>query len=584
MKKNIYLFQPQYIDFNGGVEQAWLPYASGCLWAYASQFEDIVNEWQLTDLLFSRENISELLNRLENNPPDLCGFSCYQWNINYCLAAAEQIKQRWPNCYIIFGGPQAGVTHSTYEFIDSIVLGEGEETFVQILRSIKETGSVKHIYDKKRLESLEIPSPYAMGLFDGIIENNPKFKWRTVLETNRGCPYACTFCDWGGTTYSKVKKFALDKIQEDLDWIASKPIISLFFGDANFGILKDRDLAIARMLREQSKTSNVVMVTINFAKNSNETIFQIAAELGDLMLQGVTLSVQSMDANVLQNIKRTNMKSHDVEDMLMLSKKYKVPVYSDLILGLPGETLDGWKTGVCELISLGFEDHMEVFFVSLLENAELNTQQKMLYKIKTIKNTCYPGENNSDDISESFDTVYSTSTMTHEQLIEARMYTWMMYHLHNSGFSLLLSRYCNVQCGISYRRFYDGLFYKITTQDSEFNKIYLSAKLEIEELYDDLRHGIFVDAEWCPKVYNIKKDVIDLVFEYVGSLCEVPEEIYQLQKIFTIESDQSYPITVSSSYDIETMLPVATTYKFEQAADRPIYPVRLPYKVRYTKL
>ena len=53
----------------------------------------------------------------------------------------------------------------------------------------------------------EIPSPFLEGAFDSIMAANPQESWIGLWETNRGCPFRCTFCDWGSATAAKVTKF-----------------------------------------------------------------------------------------------------------------------------------------------------------------------------------------------------------------------------------------------------------------------------------------------------------------------------------------------------------------------------------------
>ena len=224
---NVYLFQPQYTTFINGKINNWLPYSVGTIWSYAAQFSDISNNFTLKDLIFKRENLDSLLDRLES--PKVCGFSCYLWNRQYCLTIAEAIKHRWPECVIIFGGPEVSSRMTKYAFIDCILIGEGEENFVDILRNILHNRAPDLFFPKKRLEELTIPSPYLTGVFDTIIANNPEVVWAVTIETNRGCPYSCTFCDWGGTKYSKVKKFKIEKIAAELDWAKTHRIAYIFF-------------------------------------------------------------------------------------------------------------------------------------------------------------------------------------------------------------------------------------------------------------------------------------------------------------------------------------------------------------------
>ena len=179
----------------------------GCLWSYASQFDDIVQNYTLKDIVFKREPIASYVQHMQE--PTVCGFSCYIWNQQYCLAMARAIRAQWPNCVIVFGGPNANSEHTKYDFVDCIIMGEGESVFVDILRTVAQGRRPELFYPKQRITELNIPSPYLTGVFDTIIAQNPDVIWAMTLETNRGCPFACSFCDWGSVTYSKI--YQLDR-------------------------------------------------------------------------------------------------------------------------------------------------------------------------------------------------------------------------------------------------------------------------------------------------------------------------------------------------------------------------------------
>jgi len=154
-------------------------------------------------------------------------------------------------------------------FIDCVILGEGEEAFLQLLRDVKDNKEVQRTYSKKRIEDLStIPSPYLEGIFDDIIESHPDNQWVMSFETNRGCPYACTFCDWGATTHSKVKVFPIEKILADISWCEDKPVNYLSCNDANFGIFKERDLQIAKHCVKVAKKNGLIdHINLQYAKN-----------------------------------------------------------------------------------------------------------------------------------------------------------------------------------------------------------------------------------------------------------------------------------------------------------------------------
>lgn len=190
---NVYLFQPQYaVEFRQEINY-WLPYSAGCLWSYLSTKPHIKDSYNLDQIFFKRDPIESVLAQIKN--PCVVGFSCYLWNEQYCLTAAKAIKQQWPDCLIVFGGVQTSLKMLDYDFVDTVVLGEGEHAFAHILESILNNKPVESIYTASRIDSLDFDSPYLSGVFDKIIEQNPNAIWAMTMETNRGCPYACTFCN-----------------------------------------------------------------------------------------------------------------------------------------------------------------------------------------------------------------------------------------------------------------------------------------------------------------------------------------------------------------------------------------------------
>mgnify|MGYP003564622968 FL=1 len=300
MPYNIYLFQPQHEIYVGGEINYWIPYSIGCLWSYAKQFDWVKNNFSIGELFFKREPSKYILETLDN--PTIVGFSCYTWNEAYCMGMAKLIKDKWPDCLILFGGAQTSKRHLKEYYVDTIVLAEGEISFVDILSKILDNEPIPDVYDRSRLQDLDIPSPYLSGVFDHLMNKYPDYKWATTIETNRGCPYACTFCDWGGTTYSKVKKFGLERIQEELKWIEKNPIVFLVGGDANFGIFKERDLEIAKLIRKTADNSLIDAVNLQYAKNNTGTVFEIGKVIGPYN-RGITVSVQSMYEPTLRQLK-----------------------------------------------------------------------------------------------------------------------------------------------------------------------------------------------------------------------------------------------------------------------------------------
>jgi len=461
---NIYLFQPQYAVEYRNENNYWLPYSVGCIWSYAQQFDRIRDNYRVADIIFRREHPDDVLARI--NEPAVCAFSCYVWNKNYCLHLAERIKRRWPKTRIEFGGPETSGRMIRYDFIDSLIMGEGEENFLQILDDHLAGKDPEVFYEKRRLDQLDIPSPYLIGMFDDIMSRYPTAVWSMSFETNRGCPFACTFCDWGTVTYSKVKRFDIERVRADLEWIVGKNVDYLVCADANFGIFKDRDIEIARIIRDVANRSNLSTVNLQYAKNSSEVVFEIAQIIGDLS-RGVTISMQSMNDLTLEAIERKNLEINDMSKLLSMGEERGVATYTEVILGLPLETKDSWRRGMTDILELGQHQSIDMWLTQLLENSELaQLASRQKYGIKSILAKDYmPLFNKNDyrDIEEDIDLVTATNTMSTEDLIESYMFGWMIIQFHISGYSQIWSRHLREVNGILYSQYYDHMWQLLQT-------------------------------------------------------------------------------------------------------------------------
>ena len=170
-----------------------------------------------------------------------------------------------------------------------MVHGEGELTFVNFLR--------QHIGDQQyhevqgltyktpdapegfisnpnalRIDNLdELPSPFLNGTFDEILKRYGSKITGALWETNRGCPYFCTFCDWGDAAVNKIKKYSMERLHDEIKWISKNEFYYMFFSDANFGIFKERDMEIAGYLADcHAKNGFPHHVITNWAKNKGE--------------------------------------------------------------------------------------------------------------------------------------------------------------------------------------------------------------------------------------------------------------------------------------------------------------------------
>lgn len=433
--------------------QNYLPYSLACLRSYIEAHTHDSARYQFLPMVYKRLPISQIVDRIQH--ADIIGFSTYVWNANISLETARRIKSIKPNTLIVFGGPQVPDKPEDFlranPFVDIVVHNEGEKTFLALLERFPKKNwndidgisyltvdgnFIKTPAGQRMRELNELPSPFLNGMFDQLVAENPEEKWIGLWETNRGCPFQCTFCDWGSATAAKVNKFELDRLFLELDWFVNNKIEYIFVCDANFGSLK-RDIDIAQYVADlRSKTGYPHGFSVQSTKNATERAYTTQKILSDVGLnKGVALSMQTLDPVTLKNIKRDNI---SLETYMELSRRFtrvKVETYSDLILALPGETYDSFVEGVDILIKSGQHNRIQFNNLSILPNAEMGDPDYLLkYKMRIVRNTIINIHGTKDilidDVAELQDMVVETYSMSAEDWCRSRAIAWMISFLY----------------------------------------------------------------------------------------------------------------------------------------------------------
>ena len=469
----------------------YLPYSLGTLWTYATQDDIVKNNFSIHNWVFRRDPLE--VSFANSKDADVALFSIYVWNKEYCYALAKMLKEHNPAIKIIFGGPEVKWRDpqylTTYSFIDTICINEGEQAVTHLLKLIANGEELPPTTTFERIQDLDLPSPYLNGLFDDLMAQHPDIEWVPTLETDRGCPYQCTFCDWGSATGSKMFKFYMERIKAEIDWFADHGLPYVSMTNSNFGAFKERDLQIAKWLGEANKrTGHPTGLSVSYAKNSNSTVVEIVKTLIENNIQnGMYVSLQSTDEKVLNNIKRANMKINKLGDLKAVAENNNLPLYTDLILGLPGENKETWYQNIENVFTADIIN-MDVYLLQLLVNAPMYVNDLDEYKIKTFDAYDYFYETNTDTIlkeveegiAESINVIQSTSTMSNQDLVECAMYSWFVLGMHCYGITTFVANYCKNKKDISYTTFYKGLFEYLKTTD-EFTQWCNDFKMVFDE-------------------------------------------------------------------------------------------------------
>lgn len=477
--KKISLVQVNFQQGPTNCQSYYLPYSVGCLWAYANSFEQVQQQYLLDQVVWKRHPVQSLAPSLAKN--DIVAFSTYVWNRNYNYELARLIKQINPECFLIFGGPEPAVQNPNLfvhcPFMDAVIVLEGERTFKNLLCNLDSPTEVPGLVlnhggtsvttgAPERIENVELlPSPYLTGFFDKIIAEATEVKeWAATIETNRGCPYQCTFCDWGSLTYNKVKKFQLERVFAELEWAAHHRCAWIAITDANFGMFVERDNAVLdKFLELQQSCGYPHGYSASYAKNQKREVLDMITKMikgSNRPHNGLKISLQTLTEPVLDIIKRKNLKNDDCKEIFALAEQRNVPVGTEMILGLPGETLDSWKRNIWNLYDMGLHSGIEIFYCQMLENAEMNLVQRQIYDIKTTKVSDYISVSTVEDggIVETVEVVVSTESLPYDDMVAASVFNWYMNTCHFYGFTNFLSRFVKKNLGLDYPVFYDALF------------------------------------------------------------------------------------------------------------------------------
>jgi radical SAM superfamily enzyme YgiQ (UPF0313 family) len=556
-KRKICLVQPNYL-FG---DTAYLPYAAGAVAAYAFGDDFVSENYSLSRIIYLREDIDETINSLDE--PFLAGFSNYIWNFEYNKEFAKKLKKRFPDCVILFGGhnvpPGAGLL-SECAFIDILAHGQGEETFRQILSALAGRGRLGDVGSisfrtaggllettASRCQPRETPSPILGGVFDEIMSRGG-MKFTTVIETNRGCPFNCSYCDWGGEK-SGVIKYPMERIFAEIDWAAKNKIEHLGCADSNFGIF-ERDAEIAaHIISANKKTGYPKKFRVSYAKNSNKTVFKICKALNECgMSKGASLSFQSLNPDALAAAGRENMGIERFHELMSMYESAGIPTYSELIIGLPGETKESFIDGIDKLLNAGQHTSLYVYFCELLVNSRMASPEYLKkYKIRSARvplnqSHCEPVEN---DIQEYSSIVVSTSSMSAADWVETNLFSVCVQCFHCFALLQFFAIYARLEKGLSYVSFYGGfLKWMSENRDAICSLIFGDIEKRLESVVlgngslqiTDSRFGTvswpFEEAAFLQILYE-RERFYDEIFPFLLSLGidgEVFEDLLRYQK------------------------------------------------------
>ena len=403
--------------------------------------------------------IDDLDKAINESPPTILGLSNYAWTHNISLELFQMLKLKNPNALTVWGGPNFPADMEDqkkfmkkYPQVDVYIPIEGETGFsnvVELALSSKSEDELQTKISEKPIEGCitrdskgdlqynnpvirtskldEIPSPYLTGIMDKFFDG----KLTPMMQTNRGCPFTCTFCVDGLDNVQKVNSFSTERVKNELNYISQhvpKNIHSLHFSDLNFGMFP-RDLEICDAINETREKYNYpTKVLTTTGKNKKDKIVEAIRRLDGAM--ALTMSVQSMGEQVLKNIRRENISTDVMLGLMPAVREAGLLTESEVILGLPGETYQTHLDTIRKLIHAKL-DSIQVYTCMLLDGSEMATpHERSKWGFKT-KFRVLPSDfskiSNGKNILEIEEVIVGNNTLTFDEYVELRVFAFVLW-------------------------------------------------------------------------------------------------------------------------------------------------------------
>ncbi|HMR96499.1 MAG TPA: radical SAM protein [Microthrixaceae bacterium] len=486
----------------------YLPYMWATLKTYRERVCGGVQHTWL-DPIWKHGDPIDLLEPLSGRTIDVLGLSCYTWNWRLQCAIAAEVKRLNPGCFVVVGGPEPDYKDPEFfhlnPAIDAIAVKDGEITFSAILDKLevgeRDMGDVPGLYvpdaegrPASTGETIQpatfLFSPYVeqSAYYDSILAGLEPGSYDVILETNRGCPYGCSFCDWGSNTMSKIRKFEIDRVHADIDWISRHSVNIVMLADANFGILP-RDVEIADALNQARSDAAGFPRHIfwSAAKNHPERVVSIAQRFAGSGISTVhALSIQHTRSEVLAATARSNISAERQVEVCRSMMEFGVPVEVQLILGIPGDTPDLWQSCLADLMEWGIHEDYLIQSYRLLPNAPAASAEFVdTWKVDTVERTMFDylvrDESARINLLEKPDRiVVGCTSFGRADWIRMALWGAVVKGLHNTGFVQHIAVYLRLTHNVPYVDFYRQLIDGLMTTDPLLARL----RAEINEHYE----------------------------------------------------------------------------------------------------
>ena len=335
------------------------------------------NEVEIAEYTINH-SIQEILSDLFDREPDVVGFSCYLWNIEYVMRLAQDWKKIWPQGKIVVGGPEVSYnpekTFEQYPFVDLLIRGEGEYTFKEVLawlhgekQSRAELSGVAYLEEgelhigppQKAMDMDDLVFPYES--LDGL-ENKILY-----YESIRGCPFSCSYCLSSIERSVRIK--SVEKTEKELDFFIERKVPQVKFVDRTFNCNRDYAYEIWRYIGEHDNG----VTNFHFEIGGDllrEKDFELLKTFRPGLVQ-FEIGVQSTNPDTIKAIRRTMDLKKLADCVARVHEAGNIHEHLDLIAGLPYEGYASFRHSFEDVYAMK-PDQLQLGFLKVLEGSYMN--------------------------------------------------------------------------------------------------------------------------------------------------------------------------------------------------------------------
>ncbi len=498
MKTKIAFINPPHADWSLINPVTWILCKS--FYTHTGKYPDQV-EWIEPPYKFNNyKSVQEVYDLIKD--ADIVMYSSYVWNYMLCDEIAKYAKEQNPKVINLLGGPMIGAKkpnlwteRSMYDYIlQPMFPGEFfvKDVIDQFIEGNIDVNEITYELRSKKQQRWEFPlaSPYEENLeylkkINSYGRDND-MELMMVIETTRGCPFKCTYCEWGGGIGGKIIKKDTEWAQRDINAIVEAGYTEAICADANFGVFEERDLGLLKYAKDAGLTfidiSQVKTKDYERRKRLVDSFFEIIQPFGrkDRAAIVPNISIQSISDEAMKVAKRTDMK---VSDKIKLGKymrdlcaKYDYHPGMELIMAMPGSTLDDFYDEWELFYDLGAWSSWRYDLMALPDSEISDPVYQEIYDIKLVD--VYTDNVDEQDIANQgslfknrrtyFKTVASCYSLSREDVAQ-------MFFMNYAGNNLIREFYDFFKDSISVPDFARTCWKILQTLDG-FNEIYEEIK------------------------------------------------------------------------------------------------------------